>query len=221
MRRRGQIVVEDGVVAGNVYPKYSTRNPVARRLMDGFLTAFDELVSQAGCSTVHEVGCGEGELSIRLANGGLTVLGTDFSSTLVDIARETAIQRNVPAQSLRFDTASIYDLVPATHAAELVVCCEVLEHLERPGDAISLLGGLASPYLLVSVPREPLWRALNILRGKYLPSFGNTPGHLNWWSKKAFVSFVQSGSMEVVAVRSPLPWTMILLRAKAPASTAR
>ena len=39
--------------------------------------------------------------------------------------------------------------------------------------------------LLVSVPREPLWRGLNMARGAYMRDLGNTPGHVNHWSKRA------------------------------------
>ncbi len=45
-------------------------------------------------------------------------------------------------------------------------------------------------HLLVSVPREPLWRGLNMARGAYIKDLGNTPGHLNHWSRKAFVELL-------------------------------
>jgi hypothetical protein len=63
----------------------------------------------------------------------------------------------------------------------------------------------------VSVPREPLWRALNVARGAYLAQLGNTPGHVNHWSKRAFVSLLGRYG-EVVEARSPFPWTMLLVR---------
>ena len=46
---------------------------------------------------------------------------------------------------------------------------------------------VARRWLLVSVPHEPLWRALNVARGAYLRELGNTPGHLNHWTRAAFV----------------------------------
>jgi hypothetical protein len=66
--------------------------------------------------------------------------------------------------------------------------------------------------LLVSVPREPLWRGLNMARGAYLRDLGNTPGHLNHWSRRGFVALL-SRHGEVREVRSPFPWTMLLVRA--------
>jgi hypothetical protein len=69
----------------------------------------------------------------------------------------------------------------------------------------------ARGHLLVSVPREPLWRMLNLARGAYWTSLGNTPGHLNHWSRRSFVELL-SRHGEVVEARSPFPWTMLLVR---------
>ena len=70
---------------------------------------------------------------------------------------------------------------------------------------------VARRHLLVSVPREPLWRALNVARGAYLRDLGNTPGHVNHWSKRSFAALLARHG-EVEQVRSPFPWTMLLVR---------
>ena len=75
-----------------------------------------------------------------------------------------------------------------------------------------MLAGLARPWLIASVPREPLWRALNLARLSYVGDLGNTPGHLNHWSKRGLRA-VSGARFEVVEVRSPTPWTMALCRA--------
>jgi hypothetical protein len=72
---------------------------------------------------------------------------------------------------------------------------------------------VAKSCLLVSVPREPLWRGLNMARGAYLKDFGNTPGHINHWSKRSFVSML-SRHGTVDEVRSPFPWTMCLVNVR-------
>jgi hypothetical protein len=48
-------------------------------------------------------------------------------------------------------------------------------------------------------------------RGAYLRELGNTPGHVNHWSKRGFVAFLSTVG-EPVEVRSPFPWTMVLVR---------
>ena len=193
--------------AGNYYDKYRTANPIARYLMQGFLGAFDALAAKVPITSSLEIGCGEGELSIRLAQRGFRVQGCDISAEIVEEARRRAAAANVAAT---FWTQPI-ETIDETHAAPLVVCCEVLEHLDDPVRGVDTLASLARPHLIASVPREPLWRVLNMARGKYLGDLGNTPGHVNHWSRRRFVELL-SRRFDIVDVRTPLPWTMALCR---------
>ena len=127
----------------------------------------------------YEVGCGEGHLSCRLLRRGLDVRGSDLESVAVEQANQHA---RALGYGPRFATKSVYDLTPSEASAELVICCEVLEHVPDADHALRVLATLANPYLLVSVPREPLWRMLNIARGAYLGALGNTPGHIQHWT---------------------------------------
>jgi 2-polyprenyl-3-methyl-5-hydroxy-6-metoxy-1,4-benzoquinol methylase len=199
---------------GNVYDKYGTSNPVARRLMAGFMSQLDELVGRTGARNAHEVGCGEGELAIRLARSGIRMRGTDAFPQVLEEARRRAATAGV---EIDFEATPVEELDPARHRAELIVCCEVLEHLEAPERALDVLATLANPWLIASVPREPLWRALNLARLSYVGELGNTPGHLNHWSKRDFVRFL-TRRFEVTEVRSPTPWTMVLCRVQSPPS---
>jgi SAM-dependent methyltransferase len=193
---------------GNVYDKYATRNPIERRMVGGFIERVRELTAISGAHEVHEVGCGEGELSLALARDGLDIRGSDIAADVVAEAR-----RRATAAGLEVDyrTAPIEALAPPGDAAQLVLCCEVLEHLPDPHAGLAKIASLAQPWLLVSVPREPLWRGLNMARGAYWKDLGNTPGHVNHWSKRSFVQLL-SRHGKVVEARSPFPWTMLLVR---------
>ena len=195
---------------GNVYDKYASQNPVERRLVAGFMRSFDELVALTGARVAHEVGCGEGEMSARMARAGLSVRGTDaFPQTIAEARRRAEID----GLEIDYAATAVQLLDPAEHRAELVVCCEVLEHLTDPDGALDVLAALADPWLIASVPREPLWRALNMARGAYLRDLGNTPGHVGHWSKRGFLSLLRT-RFDVVEVRSPLPWTLALCRVR-------
>lgn len=194
--------------AGNHYDKYHTANPIARRLMQGFLDAFDALAARVPASPALEIGCGEGELSIRLARRGFSMRGFDISSEIVEEARRRAQQAGVEAT---FRTQPIETIDVSTEAAPFVVCCEVLEHIDDPARGVDTLADLAQPWLLASVPREPVWRALNMARGKYLGDLGNTPGHINHWNRREFLELL-SRRFEIVETRTPLPWTMALCK---------
>ena len=200
---------EDGIVIGNTYDKYGTTNPFARRLVEGFDGALTGLIRKINPVALHEVGCGEGYWVMRWLDEGIDARGTDFSTQVIAMAKANASARG--ADSQRFSVRSIYDVTPQKDSAELVVCCEVMEHLEEPERALEALSGIVSADLIISVPREPIWRALNLARGKYIGALGNTPGHLQHWSKSGITALARR-HFDVVEVLSPLPWTMLHCR---------
>lgn len=204
--------VKDGnVVVGNAYDKYGSRNLIVRYLMKGFSNELSSLVERAAPNSIHEIGCGEGYWVLEWAQKGMSVRGCDFSSRVIEIAQENAQQRGLPDNL--FSTRSVYDIKPESDSADLMVCCEVLEHLEDPRRGLAALQQVATKYIVLSVPREPIWCALNMARGKYWLAMGNTPGHLQHWSTRQFVELVEE-YFEVIEVRTPLPWPMLLAKAK-------
>ena len=201
-------VIEDGIVAGNYYNKYATKNPLARKMMANFERCVVEFIVQSGASSIHEVGCGEGHLASELNKipQVQSVRASDFSTQITAIAQELH-----GGEGIEFHSKSIYDLEAEEDSAELIVCCEVLEHIENPDRALAVLASLAAPYCIVSVPREPLWRLLNLARGKYISALGNTPGHIQHWSTGGFSALV-SQHFDIVATHTPLPWTILLCK---------
>jgi 2-polyprenyl-3-methyl-5-hydroxy-6-metoxy-1,4-benzoquinol methylase len=202
-------LVDDGVVIGNVYDKRGSEHPIVRRLMAGFDRGLDELLVAAGpARSVLEVGCGEGHVTARLAARfpGARVLGTDFSPRIVEVARRAH-------PDLSFEVCSIYDTA-RLGTWDLVVACEVFEHLDRPAEALDAICDARAGHVLVTVPREPLWRALNLARGRYWGALGNTPGHVQHWSRGSLLRFL-ARRLEIEAVRTPTPWTQVLGRPRA------
>ena len=203
-------VEEKGVVAGNVENKYIATNPIYTRLLQNFLKKFDTLVEKTDAVSAIEVGCGEGYLCKRMAQRGMKVKGCDFSEQIINQAEELNSH-----PMISYFARSIYDMDSEQFTAPLVVCCEVLEHLEDTRLAMFKLRQLTEKWLILSVPREPLWRILNIMRGKYIENLGNTPGHIQHWTKNGFLELIQS-YFQVVEVCSPIPWTMVLGKKRHP-----
>jgi SAM-dependent methyltransferase len=197
-----------GIPTGNTFDKYGSTNPVVRRLMTGFERTLDELFAAADPGSVLDVGCGEGVLTEQWAwrLGAGRVVGTDLEDPKLQ-AEWAPRQR----PNLEFRTMPVEALEFADGEFELVAATEVLEHVSEPDRALAEMARVASRWLLVSVPHEPLWRALNMARGAYLRQFGNTPGHLNHWTRRGFVSLLGRYG-QVVETRSPFPWTMLLVR---------
>ena len=196
------------VPTGNTFDKYGSSNPVVKRLMAGFEGALDELFERAAPQSVLDVGCGEGVLTERWAArlGRRRVVGFDLEDQKLQAEWATRQREN-----LEFRSGSAESLPFADGEFDFAAATEVLEHIADPDLVLGEMARVANRHLLVSVPREPLWRALNVARGAYLRDLGNTPGHLNHWSKGAFVSWLGRHG-EVTEIRSPFPWTMVLVR---------
>lgn len=207
--------LERGRVGGNLYDKFGSRNPVVRWLMSRFERDLLELVRVTGAREVHEVGCGEGHLTRLLGQERLDVRGSDVSPEVIEEARARTRREG---WEIPFRVADLFDLQPERDGAQLIVCCEVLEHLDDPETALKALTRLARPWLIASVPREPLWRVLNLIRGSYVRRLGNTPGHVQHWSKSGFIEYL-SEYARPVEVRSPMPWTMVLAKSDRPRRT--
>jgi 2-polyprenyl-3-methyl-5-hydroxy-6-metoxy-1,4-benzoquinol methylase len=195
------------VPTGNTYDKYGSTNPVVRRLMAGFEATLAELFAHAAPGSVLDVGCGEGVLTAKWAEqlGSARVVGIDLEDP--KLRREWALRRRA---NLEFQATAAESLPFAVGEFDLAAAIEVLEHVPDPDRTLSEMARVARRSLLVSVPREPLWRALNVGRGAYLRRLGNTPGHVNHWSKRSFLRLLERHG-EVLDARSPFPWTMVLV----------
>ncbi len=197
--------------AGNAYDKYVTRHPVERRLVSGFLRGLDDLWAQAGgtqLGSILDVGCGEGRITATWARRlpGRPVVGLDRPSPQLD-----AIWRARAQANLRFVAGDATALPFGDGAFDLVSGVELLEQVADAERALAELTRVARHWVLVSVPREPVWRALNLVRGAYVRWLGNPPGHVNHFSRGAFVALAERHA-PVSAQRTPFPWTMLLLR---------
>ncbi len=193
---------------GNYFNKYENKGMIISLIMKGFFSNLDHLLSSSDYNTVYEAGCGEGYISKHIydyccqRNKRVEICASDLSESIINKAK-------LDFPQIQFHTNSIYNLQELDEAFDLVVACEVLEHLENPRDALMELFRISKRYVLVSVPDEPIWCIANFARGKYIRSFGNTPRHINHWNRKAITRLV-SGYGSIIEVRSPFPWTMVL-----------
>jgi len=130
------------------------------------------------------------------------------ASELIDDQVRVARKANPNVDIIQAD---VYDMPHADRSFDLIFLLEVLEHTPDPELALRNIRRLVAPggWLIVGVPREPIWRILNLVRGKYLSTLGNTPGHIQHWGSGAFVSMIEGTFGRLHRQERPLPWTIV------------
>ena len=178
---------EESLIAGNTYKKYHTRNPIAKYLMANFLRTLSGTLRRLSFDSLLEMGCGEGYLlkSLEAQLSGVELLASDLSPSIIAKAEE--IIPEVPKI-----VASAYDLPVEDKSWDLVLACEVLEHVDDPKKLLHEAKRIAKKHCVFTVPLEPWWRMANMLRGKYLSHWGNTPGHIQHWNRSLFKREIES-----------------------------
>lgn len=189
---------------GNFYNKYETQNPLEKIIMRFFFDSLIKLLDRIEFHNLHEVGCGEGYL-VKYISGKYP----DAEISASDLSQNKINEARIKMPQISFYSESVYSLPFPDNCFDLLVASEVLEHLEQPEKALTEILRVTNKYVLLSVPHEPIWRICNIVRGKYTASLGNTPGHIQHWSRKSFVQFVKQ-QCRINNYVSPFPWTMLL-----------
>jgi 2-polyprenyl-3-methyl-5-hydroxy-6-metoxy-1,4-benzoquinol methylase len=191
---------------------------IGRRLLDNYFKAVAELVAISNISgiknaTAIEIGCGEGFSTQRLAG----ILPADVTLEASEYVAHMIPKAQAINPGMTITEESVYELQHADDTYDMVFLLEVLEHLDFPDKGLAELRRVTKPggYIVLGVPREYLWCALNLARGKYIKRLGNTPGHLNHWSTVGVKKYVEKHFGPVEVVRTPLPWTLLLARKQA------
>lgn len=193
------------VPIGNTFDKYGSTHRLERAMMSSFLRSFDATLPSDSPRRVIEVGMGEGVIAARVRKRY-----PEASFVGVDLP-DAALHGQWRRRHLTGVFGDIERLPFSDGAADLVLAIEVLEHVLDPEAAVAELARVATDRVILSVPLEPLWRAGNLLRGRYVSELGNTPGHVQHWGRRSFVRLV-SRHLDVLGVFRPLPWTLVVAR---------
>ena len=160
--------------------KYQSRNALQRRLIRRFVERLHALFVAANpVERVLEIGCGEGFLS-----GYLSERFPDKSFTGVDLDPGKLAALGGLFGRIQTYQGSIYDLSFLSGTYDLVVCAEILEHLQQPEVALAQIAALRPRRVIVTVPHEPWFQLSNLVRGKNLTRLGNDPEHVQHWGPR-------------------------------------
>lgn len=189
---------------------------IGSMLLEGYFQAVNMLLTESGKkldgAEVIEIGCGEGfstERLYKMLPPGAEMTASEYVDALVPKAQD----RNPEVKIIQ---ETVYELTHPDESFDVVFLLEVLEHLDYPDQALHEISRILKKdgILILGVPREPLWRILNMARGKYLKDFGNTVGHLNHWSSRSLIKYIEEHFGPVEAYKQPLPWTIVRARKK-------
>jgi 2-polyprenyl-3-methyl-5-hydroxy-6-metoxy-1,4-benzoquinol methylase len=192
------------IVESSNYRKHTSSNLLQRWLIQRFHHSAAAMLQGISARTVLDAGCGEGfGMRSVLARHGYS-FGVDQSLEALRIAQHISPEK-------AFSAGDLLHLPFGNRSFDLIMCLEVLEHIERPQRALAELCRISNGWLLLSVPHEPFFRGANFLRGKNVQAWGNDPGHINHWSARGFATFV-SQQCQIVKQQQSFPWTLILCK---------
>ena len=187
----GKIIYNKGNTA-----KYQSRNPLKRKLIARFDLRMLQLLKQITDENSHmffgknitllDAGCGEGFVTEQIKQ-----CFPKWNITGVDGAEEAVIFAKKHVKGVSFEVGNLYALNFSNCAFDIVICSEVLEHLNDPGKALKELKRVSKSVLLLTVPHEPWFRLGNLLALHNVSRLGNPVDHVNHWSYSEFQKFTK------------------------------
>ena len=190
--------------------EYQSRNPISNMLYNNFYNNLKKLLSELeGVNKYLEIGCGTGESTKRL----LGMIGEDCHLESSEYEQRLVQKLNSINFPVNVIEESVYELKRENHSCDCILLLEVLEHLDDYELALKELFRVSGRYVIISVPNEPMWRILNMMRGNYWSDWGNTPGHINHWSPSRLKALLTEYG-DVVMTLTPTPWIMMLVKVK-------
>jgi 2-polyprenyl-3-methyl-5-hydroxy-6-metoxy-1,4-benzoquinol methylase len=190
--------------------RYQSKNPFMNLLMERFYTKLLNQISkyynQDDNFTLLDVGCGIGIVAkiIHQNFPNARITGFDISYDAVESAKLLLPSANI-------HIGNIYEYPYDDRTFDMVICLEVLEHLDQPDTVLDSIGKICKKHAIFSIPNDWQFRATNIMLFKYLEWKGNSPGHINEWNKNSFKSLLSRHSFRTINISVVMGIWMLFL----------
>jgi 2-polyprenyl-3-methyl-5-hydroxy-6-metoxy-1,4-benzoquinol methylase len=197
---------------GNHFDKYSSKNIFVKTIMANFEKNLTNFVNKFDSKNFFDLGCGDGYWMNYYHKKGFFVRGGDYSKKQLKNINE---KYNFNGYEIDiYNSNFVYEMneILKNEKINNILFSEVLEHLYRPNYILKKLSELNFQKMIITVPNEPIWRILNILRFKYLKDFGNTPGHVNHFSKKKLLKIFYENNLNVENILISQPFILVLIK---------
>lgn len=186
------------------YDSFHSKVRIQERIISSTNFTYRNIInelSQVICGkklSILDFGCGVGVIDLFLASKGHIVTGYDISRKAIKIANESAHSLNLKKR-LRFLELSKFNKEVKKGMYDLVVCTEVIEHLENDTVVVKKLIGLLKKggILFITTPsiNAPLFK-LGLTK-----KFDDSVGHLRRYEPKKLEELIESSGMKVVNIR--------------------
>lgn len=183
--------------------KHQTQNPISKFFLDNFKSLLLQQVKKLKPESILDVGAGEGFIleMFRKNHIGKKLEGIEYMDEALAFAKKLH-------PHVKIKKGNIYELPYKDNSFDIIICTEVLEHLEEPAKALEELKRVTKHYVILSVPNEPLFTIQRFFRGKNMLKLGDHPEHIQHWTSGSFEKFVRE-HMKIKNIKTPLPWTMV------------
>jgi len=141
-------------------------------------------------TTFADIGCGAGELACTLAEKGYAGRGIDFSKPAIKVAKSLREKRGIDKKDLDFSLGGLEKLSKTKN--DVLICCEVIEHIEDDKGFLKDLSKIDAKYAIFSVPA----------RQKWFDHFDEKVGHYRRYEKEDLKKLLEKSGFEVVDFRS-------------------
>lgn len=189
------------------YEKHTSSNPIQKLLLENFYREALKMLRSINPKSILDVGAGEGFTLNKLEEGGIGehLEGIEYMGEAIELGKKLY-------PDFKIKKGDIYKLPYKDNYFDVIICTEVLEHLDKPVQGLNELKRVSKRYLLLSVPNEPWFTIQRFLRGKNIKGFAAHPEHLQWWTHGAFIEFLEKNKLRVLNKKAPFAWTLALAK---------
>lgn len=160
-----------------MHTHYLSKNFIERTIWQSKLESMRHTLSSINYHTVLDIGCGDGGL-LKTIRSDSEYTGIDISPTQLGYFQSnlSAMKRTHKGR-IKLLQHDVMQLPIPNASVDLVLACDVLEHVLRPKKLIGEIYRVIKPggYGLFSIPNEPVWEILRVLSGRWPP---RSPDHL-------------------------------------------